>query len=84
MERLSWLCIWEKIIKNLTGYDSGTEKCPKCGGQLEVMEEIDYLDWMIEKAHETGAEVKIVSIETAEGEQFFKGFGGIGAMLRYK
>ena len=74
----------EKIIKNLTGYDSGAEKCPKCGGQLEVMEEIDYLDWMIEKAHETGAEVKIVSIETAEGEQFFKGFGGIGAMLRYK
>ena len=31
-----------------------------------------------------GTEVKIISTETPEGDQFFKAFGGIGAFLRYK
>ena len=50
----------------------------------ELLEEVDYIDWMMEKAKETGAEIKIVSTETPEGQQFYQGFGGIGAMLRYK
>ncbi len=60
------------------------EKCPNCGSGLEVVEEIDYLDYMLEKAQRTGGEVRVVSTDTAEGKQFFEGFGGIGAMLRYK
>ena len=59
-------------------------KCPKCGYDTELIEEIDYIDHMLEKVQETGAELKIISTETPEGEQFFKAFGGIGAMLRYK
>jgi len=39
---------------------------------------------MLEKAQQTGAEVEIISTETQEGMQFYRAFGGIGAMLRFK
>lgn len=56
----------------------------KAGPGMEVIEEMDYIDYMIEKAAQTSASVKVVSVDTPEGEQFFRGFGGIAAMLRYK
>ena len=52
--------------------------------QMEVVEEVDYIDYMIEKADETGASVEVVSTETAEGSQFAKTFDGIGALLRFR
>jgi peptide chain release factor subunit 1 len=42
------------------------------------------MDWMMEKAQGTGAKTKIISTDTPEGEQFLKGFGGVGAILRYR
>jgi peptide chain release factor subunit 1 len=42
------------------------------------------MDYMLEKAKSIGAEVIVVSTETAEGKQFYDGFGGLAAMLRYK
>ncbi|MFH1255796.1 MAG: peptide chain release factor aRF-1 [Candidatus Diapherotrites archaeon] len=73
----------EFVVKNpLENIDD--EKCRKCRGAIEVLEEIDYLDFLLEKAQATSAEVKVISTETPEGEQFLKSFGGIGAILRYK
>ncbi|MBU1939528.1 peptide chain release factor aRF-1, partial [Candidatus Micrarchaeota archaeon] len=74
----------EKIVKEVTGYSPNAEKCEKCGSAIELMEEVDYLDWMLEKAHSTGAEMRLISTETPEGEQFFRTFAGIGAILRYR
>ena len=45
---------------------------------------MDFLDYMTEKAGQKSTELAVVSTESNEGEQFYKGFGGIGAMLRYK
>ncbi|MBN2127158.1 MAG: peptide chain release factor 1, partial [Candidatus Diapherotrites archaeon] len=59
-------------------------KCKECGIPCELLEEADYFDFMFEKAHSTGAEIKIISTETSEGEQFMQSFGGLGAILRYK
>lgn len=73
-----------KIIKEPAKFEPLKEKCSKCNTALELMEEIDYADFLMEKAHGIGAEVKIISTETSEGKQFFEGFGGIGAVLRYK
>lgn len=75
---------FEKIVKEPLAYNSNSEKCPKCNSDTELLEEIDYIDWMIEKAHKISAEPRVISTETTEGEQFFKGFGGIGALLRYR
>jgi peptide chain release factor subunit 1 len=72
----------EIIEKNPLNKEAPT-KCPDCGKDAELVEEVDYIDYLVEKAHSTGAEAKVISVETTEGEQFFKGFGGIGAMLRY-
>ena len=51
---------------------------------IEVLEEIDFLDYMAEKAEETSSKLIVVSNETHEGDQFYNGFGGLGAILRYK
>jgi peptide chain release factor subunit 1 len=76
----------EFVAKEPSKFDSSSYKCGKCGSttQIEILEEIDYADWAMEKAHSTGATIYIVSTDTPEGEQFFKGFGGIGALLRYR
>ncbi|MFH1545701.1 MAG: peptide chain release factor aRF-1 [archaeon] len=76
----------EIVIKDPRNFDEKSLKCSKCGKstQIEILEEVDYIDFLMEKAKDTGAETRIVSTETPEGEQFFKGFGGIGAFLRYK
>ncbi|VVB99225.1 Peptide chain release factor subunit 1 [uncultured archaeon] len=51
---------------------------------FEILEEMDFLDFMTEKANQKGTELAVVSKDSDEGEQFYSGFGGIGAMLRYK
>ncbi|MBS3059130.1 MAG: peptide chain release factor aRF-1 [Candidatus Diapherotrites archaeon] len=76
---------FREIVSKSLSFNPGREKCIKCGSpQLETVEEIDYLDFMLEKAQQTGAEVEIISTETQEGMQFYRAFGGIGAMLRFK
>ncbi len=51
---------------------------------FELVEEMDFLDYMTEKAAQKSTELVVVSKESEEGEQFYTGFGGIGAMLRYR
>jgi len=75
----------EIVVKNQSEFKEKDFKCKKCQGKnAELIEQVDYIDWMMEKAQSIGAETKIISTETPEGEQFFRGFGGLGAILRYK
>jgi len=76
----------EVTVKDLENFDETKIKCSKCSSstQIELLEEIDYIDFLIEKARAIHAETKVISVDTSEGEQFLKGFGGIGAFLRYK
>ena len=75
----------EFIVKNPATFKPQELKCSKCAStKVEELEEIDYIDLMLEKAHAIGAEVKVISIDTPEGEQFLKSFGGLAAFLRYK
>ncbi|PIU21182.1 MAG: peptide chain release factor 1 [Candidatus Diapherotrites archaeon CG08_land_8_20_14_0_20_34_12] len=64
--------------------DLRNNKCKDCGSALEIIEEVDYADYLMEKAMESNAETHLVSTETDDGKQFYTGFGGIGAILRYK
>ncbi len=75
----------EIVVKDTDNFDENRHRCGKCkSDRAEMVEQVDYMDWMMEKAKRTGADTKIISTETAEGEQFYGGFGGIGAILRYK
>ena len=54
------------------------------GQEMEVVENGAFLEWLAEKYKDFGATLEFVSDRSSEGNQFVKGFGGIGAMLRYK
>jgi peptide chain release factor subunit 1 len=54
------------------------------GQEMEVVEQMPFLEWLAEKYKDFGANLEFVSDRSSEGNQFVKGFGGIGAILRYK
>src|SRR5271155_899908 len=54
------------------------------GQEMEVVEQSSFLEWLAEKYKDFGATLEFVSDRSSEGNQFVKGFGGIGAILRYK
>jgi peptide chain release factor subunit 1 len=54
------------------------------GQEMEVAEQQPFLEWLAEKYRDFGAQLEFVSDRSSEGNQFVKGFGGIGAILRYK
>jgi peptide chain release factor subunit 1 len=92
-EEIPWLVIRKKcehceneeieIFKDPKKFDESKAACSKCNSRVEIIEEVDYLEYMIEKANATGAEIQVVSNETSQGQQFLTGFGGVGALLRY-
>jgi peptide chain release factor subunit 1 len=47
-------------------------------------DEIDFLEWLAENYKKYGIVLSIVTANTDLGSQFMKGFGGVGAILRYK
>lgn len=54
------------------------------GQEMEVVDQMSFLEWLAEKYKDFGAALEFVSDRSSEGNQFVKGFGGIGAVLRYK
>jgi len=59
-------------------------RCPKCGSEVQVIEEKTLIDEFVEKAKNSGAEVILVSSSTSEGKELLKTFGGIAGLLRFK
>lgn len=72
------------IVKNPETFEESKYRCSKCQSKVETTEEIPYIDYLIEKAKSTGADIRVISTETNEGKNFYEGFGGIAALLRYK
>ncbi len=58
--------------------------CPKCGALMDKDEEKDLLGDILHKAKEKGTKVELISRDTEEGEILAKGFGGMGAIARFK
>ncbi len=59
-------------------------ECPSCKGAARLQNQELLVDELAELAKENGIAVEILSTETVEGAQFLKGFGGIGAFLKYR
>ena len=62
----------------------GSTKCRKCGSQMEILEKIDIIEDLTNKADDVGTKVELISEDSDEGETLIKAFGGIAAILRYK
>ena len=70
----------EELRENLSDMN-----CPDCGNfKLVIQEEKELIEELTELAEATGADVELISIETEEGTQLYKAFGGIAALLRFK
>ncbi|MGC8547519.1 MAG: peptide chain release factor aRF-1 [Candidatus Micrarchaeia archaeon] len=55
-----------------------------CGGVYETVSIKDGIEELIGIADRNGADTLFVSDESSYGKEFLMGFGGIGALLRYK
>jgi peptide chain release factor subunit 1 len=61
-----------------------TEPCPNCGGgPVTKVQTEDAVERMFRRAAESGAEVRMISSESEEGEMLAKAFAGVAALLRY-
>ncbi|RME80150.1 MAG: peptide chain release factor 1 [Methanobacteriota archaeon] len=58
-------------------------RCPVDENNMELVEDESLTDYIIELSQDHNIRVIVVSKKTNEGLQFLKGFGGIGAFLRY-
>lgn len=54
------------------------------GTQLKIIERTNMVEWIAENYKKYGVNLEIVTDKTQEGNQFCKGFGGIGGILRWK
>lgn len=54
------------------------------GQEMDVISQMPFLEWLADNYTNFGATLEFVSDRSSEGNQFVKGFGGIGAILRYK
>lgn len=54
------------------------------GSEMEIVSSQAFVEWLAENYHEFGCTLEFVTDRSAEGSQFVRGFGGVGALLRYK
>ena len=54
------------------------------GQEMDIVAQETMLEWLAEHYKDFGAALEFVSDRSSEGNQFVKGFGGIGGILRYK
>ena len=75
----------EVVMHTLKGQETDREQFmdKDTGQEMEVLDNGSLLEWLAEKYKDFGAALEFVSDRSSEGNQFVKGFGGIGALLRY-
>jgi peptide chain release factor subunit 1 len=76
----------ERILHTTKAQEADREQFmdKETGQEMEVIDQGSFLEWLAEKYKDFGATLEFVSDRSSEGNQFVKGFGGIGAILRYK
>ncbi|XP_019242679.1 PREDICTED: eukaryotic peptide chain release factor subunit 1-3-like [Nicotiana attenuata] len=77
----------ETIIKHLNKEQDADEsnfREPTTNGELEIMDKMLLLEWLANEYRKFGCSLEFVTNKSQEGSQFCRGFGGIGAILRYK
>lgn len=52
--------------------------------ELEIIEREELCDWLCDNYKNFGTTLEFITDTSQEGNQFVKGFGGIGGLLRYR
>ncbi|KAH8584406.1 eukaryotic peptide chain release factor [Cryptosporidium sp. chipmunk genotype I] len=76
----------EKVFLNspTEQHDESKFKDPDTGAELDVIEVLPLTEWLVNTYQNYGAQLEFVTNKSQEGNQFQKGFGGFGGILRYK
>ncbi|KTW25608.1 eukaryotic peptide chain release factor subunit 1 [Pneumocystis carinii B80] len=78
----------DTVIVHFTKEQSEKNREPfidkETGNEMEVVSSISFLEWLTEKYKDFGANLEFITDRSQEGNQFCKGFLGIGGLLRYK
>ncbi|MFH0971435.1 MAG: peptide chain release factor aRF-1 [Candidatus Micrarchaeota archaeon] len=74
----------EKITEEIPDHFDKELTCSKCAAKCKLVSGQDLLTELQDLAAVKGVEIEMISKDTAEGEQFFGTFHGLGAFLRYK
>jgi len=59
-------------------------KCTETNVDLVVDDEESFLDWVVLNYKNYGCKLEFITDRSQEGNQFCKGFGAIGGLMRYK
>jgi len=54
------------------------------GVEHEVIDNVPLTEWFLDSYKKYACHLEIITDKSSEGNQFVKGFGGIGGILRYK
>merc|ERR1712176_364733 len=54
------------------------------GVELDVIDNKLFVEWIVESYRTFGTKLEFITDRSQEGNQFCKGFGGVGGLLRYK
>jgi len=63
---------------------SSEVKCPGCGEDVDIVDEIDIVNDLYEIADSYGSKVEMISTDSEEGDMLMRAFNGLAAILRYK
>eukprot|EP00933_Yihiella_yeosuensis_P039168 TRINITY_DN3311_c0_g2_i1.p1 TRINITY_DN3311_c0_g2~~TRINITY_DN3311_c0_g2_i1.p1 ORF type:complete len:450 (+),score=104.52 TRINITY_DN3311_c0_g2_i1:69-1418(+) len=57
---------------------------PETNVELDILDEKLFVEWIVETYKNFGTKLEFITDRSQEGNQFCKGFGGVGGILRYK
>ena len=77
-------CNTIEVITTRQHQEPPEKRCPKCNEIMKITKTQETTEELIELAEEVNTKVEIISIETEEGTQWDKAFGGIAGILRYR
>jgi peptide chain release factor subunit 1 len=73
-----------EVITTRQHQDAPDKQCPNCNDKMNLTKTQETAEEFIELAEEVATAVEVISVETEEGTQLDKAFGGIAGILRYK
>ena len=77
-------CSTTEIITTKQHQQAPDKKCPKCNENMKIIKTQETAEELIELAEEVKTDIEVISIDTGEGTQLERAFGGIAGILRYK
>ncbi len=77
-------CDAKKSVAAKEGIEPQAPACASCGKPMKPEGTRDLMTELTAMAVETGADVAVVSVDSDDGSMFFRAFGGLAAILRFR